>query len=317
MRAVKCDGCTWSKSRNDGGYGAVFGSRTACQNGFSFAVVSFFCTDCRVGLPACSRVLSESDPFTCDLSCQIDLHTRINRRHLVVSSDDTGVIAPFSLSELNGKVVIEPCVEVGASHRECTNKLSWQQGFCLVGDVAVFVECFHGVDEHFGVYAEVIFVFEFLGGCVGDAADTKLDGGTIFDEGSDVFAYGSVCFVDLFVWEARDGVFGVDEVVDFVDVDVGITVGPGHIWVDFEDDDVGFLEGVFFVYEAQSEADVAMCIWRGARADEDMRLADKKPIQYSAVEHIGDKSDGPELLFHGGTGWCTVEPARQLKVPSH
>jgi hypothetical protein len=143
----------------------------------------------------------------------------------------------------------------------------------LVGDDPRLVELHHRVDHHLGVHAEVLLVLERQRRGVGDAPDAQLDGGLVGDQLGDVVADGQVGGVGLGRGERRDLVVVLDEPVDVRDVQVGVAERARQVLVDLQEDEVGVLQDVLLVGDAQRERDEALGVHRGA-GDEDVGLLD-------------------------------------------
>ena len=108
-----------------------------------------------------------------------------------------GVIDIFGGVKLEEGVVVDVFVKAFGAHAETGDDFAVVDGFFGAGNSAAFDEVDNPVAEHFGVDAEVFFIFEIFRERLGDSSDAAFDSRAVFDEAGDIFAdapHNVVCF---------------------------------------------------------------------------------------------------------------------------
>jgi hypothetical protein len=141
-----------------------------------------------VHLSADARVDPVADGVRADLTGEVDLERRVDRRDLVVLANERRVVRAVAGVELDHQVVVDEVVEPPTAVDEARDDATRVDLLVPVGDHPVLDQGDQPVREHLGVHPEVELVAEAGEHGVGDGADAHLQRRAVLDEGGDVLA---------------------------------------------------------------------------------------------------------------------------------
>ena len=178
-------------------------------------------------------------------------------------ADQIGVVDVFGRIEFEEGIVVDVIVKASGAHAEAGDDFAVVEGFLCAGDSAAFDEVDNPVAEHFGVDAEVFFVFEVFGQRLRDSSDAALDGAAVFDEAGDVLADAAHNVVGF-----RDGDFddllvkGDEQSMELTWMKA-VAEGSRHAGIDLGDDVFGVGGGGLDDIDGDAEGAQAVDVGRG------------------------------------------------------
>ena len=141
--------------------------------------------------------------------------------------------------QFDHRVVVHEIIQALRSHQKAGDNLARMQGLPLTVDNPALDQANHFVREHLAVDAEVVFVAEEFQHGIGDAADSHLQGRTVFDQTRAVLGDPVLPFRDFTHAVLGQRVGDGHHVRQLGDMDEAVAEGAGHAVVDFRDDDPG------------------------------------------------------------------------------
>jgi hypothetical protein len=167
----------------------------------------------------------------------------VDRDHALVPRDVERVVREVAGPHLHDGVVVDPLIEVAASHEERRDRLAGEQRLLPPGDHALLHEVHHAVGEHLGMHAEVAVVGQRSQHRVGDLPDAELECGSVGDQARDVPRDLRRHLIRRLGGQLGQVVVNGDERVDPVEVNERVAVGARRLGVHLGQDEIGGFHG--------------------------------------------------------------------------
>jgi len=122
------------------------------------------------------RELAAADHLGVDLSHHINLQCRVDGNHLLMLSDDEGVICIIDRMHHNIRVVVDKIIEFARPHEKGRNEFPRIDRFFPVSDNTCLCQRHDTVREHLAVNTQVFLIFQEQENGVGNSANSQLEG---------------------------------------------------------------------------------------------------------------------------------------------
>ena len=197
------------------------------------------------------------------LAGQVDLQSSVDGDHVVLLSDDHGVVGVTATTHHDAGVVVHIVVGEVVSDDESADRPALVQVLVAVGDNAALDHVRHGSTDLLGVDAQVMTVHQLKADGVGDAAEAQLDAVAVVDHLCGQTSDGLLSLADGGILQLIQGQVGLD---DHVGHSHGQSAVAGQVRngrVDLEDDLVCGVEGLHLPLQVAGDAAVAVLIHGG------------------------------------------------------
>src|SRR5208282_4084370 len=145
-----------------------------------------------VNLPANAAIELGPNRIGADLAGQVDLQGRVNSHHLVVASDESGIVGIGRGMELEDGIVVHEVEQFLRSQCKSEDDLPRFEGLARARDHTSFNQRNHSIRDEFAVHGEVFAIVEEGKHRVWNAADPSLQYCSIFDESRYIARDGDV-----------------------------------------------------------------------------------------------------------------------------
>ena len=221
--------------------GAAFGGGRERDDGLATARFGRAAVEIHLSADAGEKL--GADRIGANLSREVNLQRRVDRHHFVLLADDERVVDVFGGMKREQRIVVHVIVNLPRAEAEAGHDFAAINGFAVSGDGAALDEFDDVVGDHFGVNAEVFLVLEKPKHRLRNAANAEFNGGTILDEGGNVFGNLPGRLGRFGRRHLQNRRLGRNQHVNVMHVDEAIAQRPRHVGIHLRDDERGVLGG--------------------------------------------------------------------------
>ena len=189
-----------------------------------------------IHLPADSAIELVADRVGADLPGQIDLHCGVDRHHIVIAGDESGIVGVGRGMKLEDGIVVDKLKQALGAQRESQNDLARLEVFPRSGQDARFNQRDHAVRYQFAVNGQIFPVHQQGQYRIGDSADAGLQNRAIFNQAGNVARDCDLQVGDHRLLQGAQRPRRLDESIDIVDMNEAVAVGARHVVVDLRHD---------------------------------------------------------------------------------
>ena len=204
------------------------------------------------------------------LAGQVDLQSSVDGDHVVLLSDDHGVVGVTATTHHDAGVVVHIVIGEVVGDDESTDGPTSVQVFIAVGDDAALDHVGHGSADLLGVDAQVVAVHQLEADGVGDAAEAQLDAVAVVNHLSSILSNGLLSLADGGILQLVQGQVGLDDDIGHSHGQGAVAGQVGDAGVDLEDDLIGGVEGLHLPLQIAGDAAVAVLVHAGHADNDDV-----------------------------------------------
>ena len=188
-------------------------------------------TNDEVGRAAEPRVDPALHPARVRLVEEVDLQRRVHARHPRLTCNEPRVIRDLRAHHAHAAIEVEPVVEFTRAE----DKGCGQRHLVIKGPFFMQIE--HTIAEHLRPDAQPLDVGQRSQDGVGDRSNPELQGGVRLDERRDPVANHSLDITKIASLVGGKRLIYLDDVVDFVLINLRVAVGVRHLLVGLDDNE--------------------------------------------------------------------------------
>ena len=177
-----------------------------------------------------------TDRVGANLTCEINLNSRVYSHHLGVLTDILWVVCPCHVADNNVAVTIEVVVETLATEAETCYRLTWVYLLQRVVDDTLLDEGHHAICHRLSVETEVLVTLECVEHSVGNTTYTNLKCCTVRNLASDVVTDSALHLVGHHGRHLNKRLITAHHSVNLRHVDYGVTECARHVLIDLRND---------------------------------------------------------------------------------